>query len=86
MIDHQIKWHPQEKPSYRNKKGEFIPNFSKRKITNSLKKIARLLNYTPSLEYGDFEVTNCYFILGAILPWKWPIHYFEISMYRVGIA
>lgn len=86
MIDHQIKWHPQEKPSYRNKKGEFIPNFSKHKITNSLKKIARLLNYTPFLEYGDFEVTNCYFILGAILPWKWPIHYFEISMYRVGIA
>ena len=37
MIDHQIKWHPQEKPSYRNKKGEFIPNFSKHKITNSLK-------------------------------------------------
>ena len=85
MIDHQIKWHPQEKPSYRNKKGEFIPNCSKHKITNSLK-IAKLLNYTPSLEYGDFEVTNCYFILGAILPWKWPIHYFEISMYRVGIA
>ena len=46
MIDHQIKWHPQEKPSYRNKKGEFIPNFSKYKITNSLK-IAKLLNYTP---------------------------------------
>ena len=85
MIDHQIKWHPQEKPSYRNKKGEFIPNFSKHKITNSLKN-SQIIKLHPFLENGDFEVTNCYFILGAILPWKWPIHYFEISMYRVGIA